>query len=220
MFDPYRQSLYSQKYYRRRARRRNKKRILARYFQFYDEFGPVAHEIREMDVVFDGDTPVFEAFPYYSNGSGIALMNWEATPFSANFLAVNTSRDDEPFNGNGFSASVSGYQPKYQGEQEVVVRNEQGVRIYGEIELEVTSPWLQSKSQAQALANWIKTHWETSTSTISVEIFGNPLIEVGDVVALHYPMGSFSAGTKFFVLSADNDYSNAGIATTLKLRKV
>jgi hypothetical protein len=73
---------------------------------------------------------------------------------------------------------------------------------------------------ANIIAEWIKDHWGDGTEEYSVEVFGNPLIELGDVVAVDYARKFMTAAThKFFVTGTSTNFEQ-GVKTTLTLRRV
>ncbi len=109
--------------------------------------------------------------------------------------------------------------PVVQKDVKKIIRtDDRSMRIRGEIETEYQSKWIQNEAAATALANWLATHWTDSDSELTVEIFGNPLIELTDVVTVQHQ--SLVAGTdKYYVTGIQTSFQ-AGINTTLTLRKV
>jgi hypothetical protein len=81
--------------------------------------------------------------------------------------------------------------------------------------VEYNSKWVQNEHEAEALADWLMEHWQRSDSKISADIFGNPLIELGDVVSVKWK----TIDADYYVVGIVNSYDGA-LATTLELRKV
>ena len=198
--------------------------------KFFDDYGPIVHEIRNFDVKFE-KTPTVHSNLYFSNTSQAMCLDYNSSPFGANFTLVNKSRDNAVLNGEdsltfGADATVDQKMMIYgrlvaqDDEQEVTVTDANGVRIRGLVETEISSKFIQSKDNATSIGNWINTHWSTGNDEMSVTIFGNPLIEIGDIVTVNWPSRNMTPTThKYFVVGARNSFDQ-GISTNLTLRRV
>lgn len=211
----------------RRRVRHHWKKIRQRYDQrFFDEFGPIVHEVREMDVKYDVERPVLQSRLYITNDTQAACPEFQSNPWGAQFVLCNVSRqnavlngDDEltnPGNTTNQKTVILG-RPITTGEVGKITRKDDwAIKRRGEIEVEFDNKWVQSKDSAERLADWIVTQWARGVDEYTVEVFGNPAIELGDIVTLYY---NDIAGDRFFVTGVSNAFE-AGIATTLKLRHV
>lgn len=219
----------------RTQRRRVKKRWVKEQSrwnqQFFDEFGPIVHEVREFDVKFD-PKPAISSRLYMGNDYSIICPEYSADSFSARFYVANTSRSTAIAHGEdtmkyaGQSTAVNpimaviGRSITVSESESVESKNETQIRKRGAVEVEISSPWIQKKEMAQELADWIKDHWSEGADEQTVTIYGNPLIELGDVVAVEYPNADMTAAThKYFVVGVSNSF-DSGLETTLVLRRV
>jgi hypothetical protein len=101
----------------------------------------------------------------------------------------------------------------------VTKKNEPAIRARGEIVSELSSDWIQSKSMARTLADWMSSHWSDSVDEVQAEVFGNPLLEIGDIVNADYEQQDVSPSThEYFVVGVSNSFEN-GIKTVLTLRR-
>lgn len=212
---------------RKRKNKKNKKIRRRKNRQFFDEFGPIIHEIREYDVKFE-PSPVLHSRLFLTNDYSACAVEYYADPYGAKFILANTSRantvihgrDSTTFSGTDDPVnqilSVLGRAIVTDEDEEVVAENSDQIRRRGKIESELSSPWIQSKGMANALADWMRDNFSYGNENLSVEIFGNPLIEVGDVVSVDYPEKHVSGD--FFVTGASTSFSE-GLSTTLQLRK-
>ena len=57
------------------------------------------------------------------------------------------------------------------------------------------SSWLQNLTDVKSLADWIKDTVVNRGKVVSMDVFGNPLISVGDLVTIKYSYQGF-AGTE------------------------
>jgi hypothetical protein len=194
-----------------------------------DEFAPVVHEVREYNIKFD-KFPVIHSSLYISNDNQIICPEYNGNPFGANFVLANTARVNAIANGEdtlSFGADnpveqkllVYGRLVSRDEEQTVTVKNDAAVNRRGTVEVDVTSDWIQSKTAAQEIANWITQNWGGGSDEIKITAFGNPLIQLGDLVAIQYPAKSMTyAKNKYFVVGVENSY-DGGLETNVTLRR-
>lgn len=230
---------YSNQYYRdfvTRTRvvqkRRGKKTVKQELWydqRYFDEFGQQVHEYRPYDITFD-KKPVLYSSLYVSNDSQVVIDEYVHNPFGAHFIIANASRINSVVNGEDtltYGADnpvdqkimITGRTIQQAEAKDYEVKNEQAIRARGEISLEFSSGWIQSESAAKALGDWIVANWSQPCDEVQMEVFGNPLIQIGDVVAINYPPKNMSASThKYFVIGVDQAWDN-GLTTNLTLRR-
>lgn len=230
---------YSNQYYkdfvtrtRTIQRRRGKKTV--KYTQWYnqryfDEFGQQVHEYRPYDITFD-KAPVLYSSLYVSNESQIVTDEYVHNPFGAKFIVANASRFNSVANGEDtltYGADnpidqkmmITGRTIQQAESTDYTVQNDVAINARGEISIEFASPWIQSESAAKALGDWIVGNWGRPADEVEMEVFGNPLIQIGDIVAVNYAPRNMTAAThKYFVIGVDNSWE-AGLGTILSLRR-
>jgi len=146
---------------RREYRIIKKKRVY--YYRKYsgtkiDEFGPIAHEVREFDVKFS-KTPVLNSNLYFSNTTQVICPEYNSNPFGAKFVLANTARVSAIVKGEdtlsfGTENSVNQQMLIYgrtvtPAEAKILtVRNEAGIRKRGEVAVDISTPWIQSEAAA------------------------------------------------------------------------
>jgi hypothetical protein len=99
--------------------------------------------------------------------------------------------------------------------QKVVKTDDWAIRRRGTIEVEYDSPWIQNESEANRFGDWLTTHWTRGDSTLDAEIFGNPLLELCDVVQVTYN----NINDKYYVVGIENSFDQ-GLTTNVTLRRV
>lgn len=215
----------------RRVRRNSGKERKRWNLQFFDEFGPIVHEVREYDIKFD-PAPVLHSRLYLSNDWSVVCPEYKSNSFGAKFYLSNASRDNAVINGEdtlsyaGSKGSVTQIMRAYgrvmviSEAADVIAKNDAQIRARGKIESEVSSPWIQSEAQAKAIAKWIEAHWSIGADIQNVTVFGNPLFEIGDVVDIDYPEFHMGIAThKYFVVGTATSFDQ-GIETNLTLRRI
>lgn len=194
---------------------------------FYDEFGPYVHELRQFDVTFDPAPVQFSKLYVTADWNCIAL-EYVADPFGASFMLANISRENAVINGDD-SLSFKGSQQSIpqavivfglalvvKDGANVIAQNVDQVRIRGKIEGELSSDWIQSEDMANDIVNWMNDNFSYGNDEVSLVVFGNPLIEIGDVV--HVTYASKHMDDDYFVIGVQNSW-DSGIVTTLTLRR-
>jgi len=165
-----------------------------------------------------------------SNDSQVIEDEYVHNPFGAHFIIANASRVNSVVNGEDTltygsdnpidqKIMITGRTIQQAEATDYVVQDDLAIRARGEIAIEFSSGWIQSESAAKALGDWIVENWATPADEVDVEIFGNPLLQLGDIVAVNYPPRDMVESThKYFVVSVDNGWDN-GLATTMTLRR-
>jgi len=197
----------------------------------FDEFGSYVHEVREFDVKFD-PAPVQYSYLFSTNEWYTATLEYSSDPFGARFIIANTSRDtaillgDDTLTYAGSGSSIKqvlcvlGRDLEVSDAQSIIATDDLAIRKRGEIDSEIDSDWIQSESMAQDVSSWMTKHWAQGADLITVEVFGNPLIEICDIVSVNYPNRHMATNThKYYVVGTSNEFSDGGLSTTLTLRR-
>jgi hypothetical protein len=224
-------NMYKEWKFKWKKKKKSNKPRHRRNFQFMDEFGPFVHEIREFDVKFD-PAPVQYSKIYSTNEDNAMLIDYRGSSFGAKFTMANAGRFHSVVHGEdtltfpGVDGKAINRQLIVYGralvvgeDEEVVVKNDRQVRARGEITTELDSRWIQDKSTAEALGKWITNHWGVTADQLQVQVFGNPLFEVGDLVAIDYPSKSMGTSShQYFVTGISSSFSE-GLSTSLTLQR-
>jgi len=211
-----------------KTRRVKKKTQVSKYRvdqMFFDEFGPYVHEIRNFDVKFD-PSPVQMSRLYCTNDWDVVPLEYNADPFGASFYIANTARGNVVINGDDSKSfsnnvvnqvlAVYGLALVVKDGANVIAKNDTQIRRRGKIDSELSSDWIQNKSMAQDIADWMNAHFSYGNDTVTLNVFGNPLIELGDVVHIKYP--SKFLDDDYFVIGVSNSWDQ-GITTQLTCRR-
>lgn len=215
----------------RRKRKRSGRERSRWNQQFMDEFGPYVHEVREYDVKFE-PAPVLHSRLYMTNDWNAICTEYKSSAFGARFVVANAGRQNAVVHGEDSiryadQSRVTNQVMTALGRALVfsenathVVKNDDAIQKRGKVESELNSKWIQNERMAEDIGDWMSKHWGDGSTEITIEVFGNPLIEVGDVVAVNYPAKSMYAAThRYFVTGVSNSFES-GISTSLTLRRV
>lgn len=196
----------------------------------FDEFGPLCQEVREFEVKFE-KAPAVHSNIYFSNTSQIVCPEYNADPFGARFILTNVYRNNAILNGEDTltfgpdnpveqKLMIYGRTVNKEDEKTVVVKNEDGIRRRGVVETEIQSEWLQSEQSAKDLADWIDHHWSQGSDEVEAEIYGNPVLQIGDLVSINYPQKDFDpVSHRYFIVGQVREFSGGYGTTKLTLRR-
>jgi len=79
--------------------------------------------------------------------------------------------------------------------------------------------WIQRSEDAKSLGEWIKNKVINKGRIIKMEIFGNPLIQVGDIVTVKYDYQNFTGEEPLIVTNIRHTFS-AGLKTSITCRTI
>jgi hypothetical protein len=85
--------------------------------------------------------------------------------------------------------------------------------------VEVQSDWIQSKESAESILKILAQSSDPFSKDISIQIFGNPKIQIGDVISLTYTLKNIQS-ISFFVSGLEQNWQNGGLSTTLTLNQL
>ena len=85
--------------------------------------------------------------------------------------------------------------------------------------IEISSKWIQTEENAKKLMQSIDKYVRLSFDTYNVEIFGNPLLEIGDIVNLYYYQSDLTSSSKYIIIGVEDSF-DGGFTTSLTLRKI
>ena len=84
--------------------------------------------------------------------------------------------------------------------------------------VQLDSEWIQSKSAANRMLKLVQMGLDGFSRTVSLDLFGNPLIQVGDMISLTYNLNGID-NQKYVVTSVSQSF-NQGLNTNLTLSRV
>lgn len=84
--------------------------------------------------------------------------------------------------------------------------------------IQLDSEWIQSKSAANKMLKIVEMGIDGFSRTLSLNIFGNPLLQVGDIVSLSYSLNGITQ-QKYVITSISHSFSQ-GLSTSLSLKRV
>ena len=182
-----------------------------------EEFGTVAREIRKYKFKFS-DRPSIPIAPSTGANDFIKIVGSKVNNFGAEAYVLNNSGfatalgsdTDSTFMVYGYSISKTGT-IEYDNFDKNLYTSEEPIVFQ--------TNWLQNEYDVKALADWLKNQWSKKQSVVTLQIFGNPLIQVGDVINIDYPYHGLTTSQKFIVLNVSHNYQS-GLDSTITCRSI
>lgn len=184
-----------------------------------DEFGTVVREIFKATAKFTSEV----AYPIkWSTGDNkyAKVLGYKVSNFGAEAYVLNNTSTTIPLaDGEAASFYIFG---NTLGPSGTLEYNTEDPGEYVPKEPVIfESNWLQSESDVKSLADWIKTKVVNRGKVVYMEVFGNPLISVGDIITITYPYQGLAVGntSKFIVTNVNHSYE-MGLETSIVCRSL
>jgi hypothetical protein len=188
------------------------------------EFGPVAREIKKISTKY-ATRPGFVKYPQIILNPNASILGYDANSFGIEAYILNNTGTFIDFADGGEKSfvvvgeSISPLDPfEYIDPSMSATSTEEQVSF--------DSVWIQKESEAKNLSDWMKTQWSKQQTVLTIDVFPNPLIDIGDVVEISYPenlvYSSEDVGQtagKYIVLDTNNEYGEMS-STTLVCRSI
>ena len=180
-----------------------------------DEFGTVVREIVKKSIKFDS-RPSYPSRWTTGSNKLAQVIGSKVSNFGAEAYVLNNSSSTIPLSDNNL-ASFYVY-GNTLGQSGTLEYSTDELADYVTKEPVIfESQWLQNLTDVKALAEWIKTKVVNRGKTVTMTVFGNPLIAIGDIITIKYIYQGL-AGTEKFIITRIGQSFNEGLETTLTCR--
>ena len=182
---------------------------------YLEEFGTVARELRKVSIKYES-RPGYPLYPSLGINKFVNVLGSRLTSFGAEIYLINNAGTYVPLDDSSIhSFSVIGNYLVTSGQHEY---KDSTINEYTSPEPVVfESKWIQKESDAKSISTWIKDLWSKQQSVVSMQVFANPLISVGDIVTVNYPSNNLDGTKKFVVMNVSNSF-NQGLETSITAR--
>ena len=181
----------------------------------FEEFGTTVREIVKREIKFDSRPSVPVRWSTGAN-SLAKIISQKYSNFGGEAYVLNNSSTTIPLaDGIGSSFYLFGNTIGDSGTLEYVTDED---FTYGPKEpIVFESRWLQTLDAVQKLGTWIKEKVVNRGKIVNLTVFGNPMLNVGDIVSVTSPYQDFDGSEKLIVTSVTNSFSQ-GLETTVTCR--
>lgn len=180
-----------------------------------EEFGTVARELRKVNIKYES-RPGYPLYPSLGINKFVNVLGSRLTSFGAEVYLINNAGTWVPLDDSSLhSFSVIGNYVVTSGQHEYM---DSSINEYSNPEPVIfQSSWIQKEDDAKAISTWIKDLWSKQQVVVNLQVFGNPLISVGDIITINYPSNNFDGVQKFVVMNVNSSF-NQGLETTITAR--
>lgn len=201
--------------------------IVDNRFLFSDDFGAVVHEVRDFEIDYD-ITPAKGVRVYTSNNK-VRVVSHTYNPEKGIFTLANASNRDEVVNGTeevndtdsiDHVLMLYGYILEDKGEKTKEIKDENSIRRYGPVSINIDADWIFNEAEAEVLGDWITEHWADPMDTLTLEVFSNTFSQIGDKANVVYPNANVLSSWLYIVSERSTVFDNDGLTTTVTLRRV
>ena len=154
-----------------------------------------------------------------NNSSTSIWPDAQFTPYRAKFLIVNEHENFIPISDFKDSTPLSISSDVLVPSNELEFSRKISDNSDSSTSISVSSKWIQSEENAKNLAAAIDKYIRLSYDTYHLEIFGNPLLEIGDVVNMYYYQSDITSDSKYIIIGKEEKF-DGGFETSLTLRKI
>lgn len=170
----------------------------------FDEFGTVVREISRRTVQFSSAPAI--PIKWTTGGNRLAqIIAQNYDNFKADVLVLNNSSITVPLSDRGVNQlSIFGNTIGFSGEIEYATSPASEYSTTEPVIFE--SAWLQNQKDVKSLADWILGRVVNKAKIVTMKVFGNPLISVGDIITVDYSYQGFTASQKIIVVKVSQRY--------------
>ena len=190
------------------------------------EFGPVAREIRRLKSRF-ADTPTFPRYPSLVQNPDVTIIGSSLDSFTMDIMLMNNTGSFVPLD-NGAERQFVVIGDTITPSDPFEYMDPKLTDADKAEQVGFDSLWIQNESEAKDLCEWMTGQWSRQQKVVTLETFINPLLQVGDVVEISYPLsGLYSSEDtsppsvgKYVILSVDTTYDETSPTTQVICRSI
>jgi hypothetical protein len=202
----------------------------------FDDFGKYAREVKKFDVRFDAPSLAPKLISLAEVNPNYYVSEYTAGSFGASFWLYNTANTaiqiDESsqtplwiaayslksINPGTVQSSKFIEKPEYDKEENDIYTTNRNV--YGKQEIILSGDFINSWTQSTSLAKWVLQNLSKERKTINLQIFPNPLLELGDKVGVLYSDKLYNDENKTYsVVSISHGISGNGPTMSVEIRE-
>lgn len=182
-----------------------------------DEFGKVVREIVHVKTKLSA-RPAFPLAWSIGANQYAKIIASKVSNFTAEAYVLNNSSSTIPLQ-NGQGAIFYLYGNKLGQSGQIEYSTDKNDLYTTEEPLIFTSRWLQNEKDVKSIATWIKSKFVNRGRIISLSTFGNPMLNIGDIVTIKYAYEGLTSANKFIITGITHSY-NTGLETSITCRSL
>jgi hypothetical protein len=185
--------------------------------KYIDEFGPVAREIRNIKTRYDS-SPAIPKYVTTGLNQAVSLLGQKLGVFTGEAYVLNNTGTYVPLS-DGAMTSFAIIGPTISKSSPIEYMDTEIDKYSPQEPVTFDSQWIQRESDAKNLSDWIKKQWKNKQRVIDINVFGNPLVSVADIIVVDYPYNDLTNTQKFVVTNVTQAWRD-GLTTTITARSI
>jgi hypothetical protein len=209
---------------------------------YFNDFARLVRQVREYDIRYSAPAFSSALVDISRVNPEYMVKKYSPTTFGAKIVAVNTSsgpillgeESNMPLYIVGIQLEeLSSGQVTMQDQYDLidekklkVTQRERNLSIYGSQSFSIDSQYIQTMAQAKNMMKWVSKYCSRQRLKMSLEIFPNPLLELGDKVRIYdktrgYTQENDNFGDRVFVVSSiSHSVSESGPSMNIDIIEV
>jgi hypothetical protein len=183
------------------------------------EFGSVVRQIKKIKVRYDSANPAIPLYLSRGQNKNVTIMADKLQPFTAEMLVMNNTSGTVNLHDGEYNTFQIVGTPVVDGGVVEYSTDDPDSRAK-KYPVQFDSNWIQSQTDAKRLADWIVSTQLNKGRSIEMEVFGNPLIEPGDIIGVNYPIQDLSHTDKKYIVTAVRMGFSEGVTTSISCRAI
>lgn len=210
--------------------------------QFYfNDFARVARQVKELELRFVSPAYASTVIDVSKVNPKYFVKKYHPTCFGAKITIMNISSTHVILNDSKTPLYITGVAAEefstgkitmkdvineIEDDKKRVTQREKNLAIYGPLSFTLDSQYIQSPTSAKNLMTWIMRYCSRQRLKLALEVFPNPLIELGDKVKIfdksrdYYPENANFGSKTFIVSSISHQVSAGGPTMSIELTEV
>lgn len=208
----------------------------------YDDFGNTAREAKYIETRYGDPAFISKLIELSKVSPSYFIKDFKTTSWGASFWVYNASGKTVylgPSGDNPFPISISGIILRKTGSGSVSIGDyldsidtselyndslEKNRKLYGDQPLTIYGEYINNYLEAERLAKWIAKNSSREKIELTLSIFPNPLLQIGDKIKVFYKTRGYCnsiIGDKTYVLSQIGyNVDESGIEMNVRLREM
>ena len=203
---------------------------------YFEDFGRYAREVKKFDTRFNAPSLNANLISLSDVNPNYFVSEFQPSSFGASFWLYNTGSsaiqiDEASQTPLWISAfSLKNINPGTVQSSKLIEKEEFAKEdndrytinrnVYGKQEIMLSGDFINNLEQARSLATWITDNLSEERKSISLSIFPNPILELGDKVGLLYSDKLYNDSTKTYTISSiSHTISNSGPTMSIEIRE-
>jgi hypothetical protein len=203
---------------------------------YFEDFGRYAREVKKFDTRFDSPSLNASLISLSDVNPNYFVSEFQPSSFGSSFWLYNTGSgpiqiDESSQTPLWISAfALKNINPGTVQSSKLVEKEEYAKEDndrytinrnnYGKQEIMLSGEFINNLEQAKSLATWISDNLSKERKSITLSIFPNPILELGDKVGLLYSDKLYNDSTKTYTISSiSHSVSNAGPSMSIEIRE-